>query len=386
MDARHRGLLHRPGTRESLVVLVAAVLLQAPGPAKPPTPVQDLADGSSVMDAQWALTAFDVPAGWEITRGAGSTVAVVDSGVDALHPDLKGRVLEGADYADGASEDGTRDALAAPGHGTQVAGLVSGTGRNYRGHGLLGVAPAAEILPYGVYRDGRPLPDAVAAAVEAAVDASVEVLLLPPLDGPTDRRVAAAVRDAVRSDVVVIAGVGDSRAETRREDVTVPAGVVTVTAVDAEGAVWPHAAQVPRPVLGAPGVDMLTAARDNTYWTGDDTGFAAAWVAGAAALVRAAHPDWTARQTVSVLRDTARSSDCAGACGDGVVDPVAALSADTALATGGGSTAGDATEASAGSPTEGPPAGGRGPLLLATAAALGVALLAGGLLWRRARR
>lgn len=299
--------------------------------------VADPAQTQSVYDAQWPLQGANVQRVWTTTKGQGITVAVIDSGVDARHPDLVGRVTGGGDFANGASGDGTQDVVAPQGHGTEVASLIAGTGRNFDGDGLLGLAPEAKILAYGVYEDGRPDPSAVAQAVRAAVADGAQIILTPSSSVMARPAVLAAVREALRSDSVVVAGVDGSAAAgtttspalmTRRVELP---GVVTVAAVDRNGKVWSAPEPGTRVALAAPGVNVLAASTDNRYWAGSDSSFAASWVAGAAALVRAAHPGWTAVQTIEKLIDTARPTDtgCTDNCGYGVVDPLKAVSDTT---------------------------------------------------------
>nr|BFE76293.1 hypothetical protein GCM10020092_095940 [Actinoplanes digitatis] len=100
-----------------------------------------LAHADQYRDQQWYLKSLRVQEAHRSTKGAGITVAVIDSGVWAAHPDLKGAVLPGFDVL--GKGDG-RDDL--EGHGTQMAGVIASRGRS-GGNGVLGIAPAAKILP-----------------------------------------------------------------------------------------------------------------------------------------------------------------------------------------------------------------------------------------------
>jgi subtilisin family serine protease len=282
----------------------------------------------AVHDSQWPLQTMAADRLWELSRGAGVTVAVIDAGVDASHPDLRGQVLRGADLGDGSSGDGTHDPGGEHSHGTQVASLIAGTAQNYDGDGLYGLAPEAKILPFGVYRDGAPDPVAMSRAVRAAVARDVSVMVVPGLATQHHHGLDLAVRQAIGHDVVVVSGVGDDPAAASPSYPSAIPGVVAVTATDSEGRVWESAEDGRHVVLAAPGVDILAAASDGRYWTGDDTGYAAAWVAGAAALVRAASPEWTAAQVIQRLIETARGGGDDGTdprYGYGIVDPVRAL-------------------------------------------------------------
>lgn len=102
---------------------------------------------ASRRDRQWHLDYLDIEAVHRISTGQGVVVAVVDSGVDATHPDLKGQVLPGL-RSDGRSGDGRVDE---DGHGTHVAAIIAGT--NSGRDGVLGVAPGAKILPIRVSKN-----------------------------------------------------------------------------------------------------------------------------------------------------------------------------------------------------------------------------------------
>src|SRR5690606_18374218 len=97
-----------------------------------------------VRQAQWYLRFLEIDRVHKITQGEGVTVAVIDTGVDADHPDLAGAVRPGADFAirKATPPDGRVDK---DGHGTAMAGLIAGRARG--GQGILGIAPKATMLP-----------------------------------------------------------------------------------------------------------------------------------------------------------------------------------------------------------------------------------------------
>src|SRR5690349_11433592 len=120
-----------------IAILVGAPPATASVPLAPPV-------ADKVRDDQWQLSALGAEAAWRISTGAGVTVAVIDSGVDATHPDLAGQVLGGLDLVD-VGGDGYDDEV---GHGTTVAALIAGRGDDARG--VVGLAPGAKILPVRV--------------------------------------------------------------------------------------------------------------------------------------------------------------------------------------------------------------------------------------------
>jgi type VII secretion-associated serine protease mycosin len=283
------------------------------------------ADSGALRESEWALTALKAEQAWEINRGEGVTVAVIGTGVDASHPDLKGRIAKSTDV------DGTRDEGNAAMQGTHAAGVIAGTGRNYHGDGLFGLVPEARILPFRVYRDNTALTAATARAIMDAVRQGAKVINVTvgftrPLDA-----LKRAVEFAADRDALIVAGAGDTGRTGNAA--TYPAaypGVLSVTAIDKKGALWPDSHHGDDVDLAAPGVDILTTARNRDYWTGSGTGFAASWVAASAALLRAEHPKWTVSDVTRRLTDTAVQQGKAtwdARYGSGVVAPAAALTA-----------------------------------------------------------
>jgi subtilisin family serine protease len=281
------------------------------------------ADAGTLRESEWALTALKAEQAWETTRGEGVTVAVIGTGVDASHPDLAGRVVGGKDA------DGTHDEGSAAVQGTHAAGVIAGTGRNYDGHGLLGLAPQAHVLPFRVYRDNTAPTAATAQSITDAARRGADVIdvtvaFLRPSD---DLR--KAVEFAADRNALVVAGAGDTGRTNDAQ--TYPAaypGVLSVAAVDKKGALWPGSHHGKDVDLAAPGVDILTTARNHDYWTGSGTALAASWVAGSAALLRSEHPKWTVEQVTRALTGTAAGHGKASGnarYGWGAVAPAAAL-------------------------------------------------------------
>src|SRR5690242_17138073 len=143
-----------PRTGRQLVVVGLLALLAPVAPAQqahaaagtavaaPPDCVEPAARQISA-DVPWPQRRYDYAAIARLADGRGVTVAVLDSGVDATHPQLRGAVRAGADLVSGG--DGRTDCV---GHGTVVASLIAA--RSSVGAGLRGLAPAATILPIRV--------------------------------------------------------------------------------------------------------------------------------------------------------------------------------------------------------------------------------------------
>lgn len=285
-------------------------------------------DSGALHDSEWALTTLKAERAWKFSKGAGVTVAVIGTGVDATHPDLRGRVAPGKDFAGGGSpvtrDDGNEDEQS-----THAAGIIVGTGRNYRGDGVYGLAPRARVMPLGVYRDGKPQAAATARAIRHAASHGAHIIHVAVSFKHPSPALKSAVKYAADQDAVVVAGAGDNGKDGNRP--TYPAalpGVVAVVATDKKGAVWTSSHHGGATTLAAPGVAILTTAGNNDYWTGDGTGYAAPWVAAGAALLRSEHPRWNSRQIVRKLIDTADRKGSAGhdpRYGYGVIAPAKAL-------------------------------------------------------------
>src|SRR5690348_3070177 len=286
MAAIDRPFRTRTALRPMAVVAVAsgiAALLLGLSPSA--------AFADSVRRDQWQLKELDARSAWALSTGDGVTVAVLDSGVDADHPDLVGQVLPGADFVDGRT-DGREDPV---GHGTTVAALIAG--RADDGAGVVGVAPAAKILPVRVLDAQNKYDDATAVArgLRWAVDHGATVANLSLGGTGRSPELAGAIAYASAHDVVVVACTGNAGAGAARTDIWYPArepGVVAVAGLAAThhaGArtpieeLWTGSLTGPGTVLTAPAAELL-GARPGGYWWVQGTSFAAPLVAATATL------------------------------------------------------------------------------------------------------
>nr|WP_240742048.1 type VII secretion-associated serine protease mycosin [Micromonospora zingiberis] len=304
---------------------VAVPVAYAPGD------VADRAD--QIRDEQWQLDKLGAEIAWRTSTGRGVTVAVIDSGVDGSHPDLVGRVLPGIDLVSpgGAAEP---DPV---GHGTTVAGLIAG--RNDDRQGVVGLAPDARILPVRVLDEENRYDDAliVAQGVRWAVDNGAQVINLS-LGGSGDSpALAAAIDYAFARDVVVVACTGNL-ATSPDAKVWYPArepGVIAVSGLErSSNNLWSGAITGRATILTAPASGLVGARPPSGYWRVQGTSFAAPLVAATAALVRARYPQMSAGDVVNRLLVTAKDIGPTGRddrFGYGLVDPIAALTADVPL-------------------------------------------------------
>ncbi|WP_319461577.1 type VII secretion-associated serine protease mycosin [Micromonospora sp. RTP1Z1] len=283
-----------------------------------------------VREEQWQLDELQARTAWRSSTGRGVIVAVIDSGVDGSHPDLAGQVLTGVDLVSPDGADGPDPV----GHGTTVAGLIAG--RKDDDRGVVGLAPDARILPVRVLDDENRYDDAmiVAKGVRWAVDNGARVINLSLGGGGDSPALAAALDYAFARDVVVVACTGNLATSTSPK-VWYPArepGVLAVAGLERSSQnLWSGSITGHETVLTAPATALFGARSGGGYWRVQGTSFASPLVAATAALVRARFPQMSAGDVVNRLIATAKDLGPTGRddrFGYGMVDPVAALTAD----------------------------------------------------------
>jgi hypothetical protein len=283
------------------------------------------------------VTQIGAPTVWAMTdpygrpvRGDGMRVAVLDTGIDYTHPDLGGGGFPNAKVIGGYNFLNPGDPpFDDHGHGTHVAGIIAADGT------LLGVAPGAQLLAYKVLDEyGWGEDSDIIAALEMAVDpdadpttddgAHVINLSLGGPGTPFDP-VSQAVDAAVEAGTVVAVAAGNSGRDGWQtvESPGTAARAITVGAVDSDDTLADFSSLGPvpqnwtiKPDLLAPGVEISSTVptsgevSDPTgYLPLDGTSMATPHVAGAAALLRQLHPDWTPDQVKGALMSTALDLD-----------------------------------------------------------------------------
>lgn len=302
---------------------------------------------SPVLDRSTAQ--INAPAAWKAGyEGQGVKVAVLDTGVDATHPDLAGRIAEAKDFSDSAN---TVDHF---GHGTHVASIVGGTGAASSGT-RRGVAPKAELLIGKVLGDdGYGSESQVIAGMEWAVAEHAKVINMSlgsdsPTDGtdPMSQALNTLSADADTLFVVAAGNAGENGDSTIGSPGAADAAL-TVGAVDRDDSLASFSSRGPRlgdravkPDVTAPGVGIVAARAagttmggpvDANYTAASGTSMATPHVAGAVALLAQQHPGWTGQQLKDALISTAHtvSGERVTEQGGGRIDVASAMGAVTA--------------------------------------------------------
>lgn len=267
---------------------------------------------------QGDMAVIHVDAGWlncPFITGSGVTIAIIDTGVDLDHPDLKANLIAGYDYSDkdGTPEDGN-------GHGTNVAGIAAAA---LNGVGVSGVAPTAKILPVRVLdNNGSGYTSDVANGVTYAADrAQILNLSLGSVYPNTTLQNAINYAANTKGRLVVAASgnCGDSdypyNGCTAQNQPSYPAAwsnVLAVAATDNYNAHASFSTSGSYVDVAAPGVEIYNTYMGNSYYPESGTSQAAPHVAGLAALVWAKYPTYTAAQVWNRITSTAVDLGTAG--------------------------------------------------------------------------
>jgi subtilisin family serine protease len=276
---------------------------------------------------QWALRDARVPLAWRTSVGGKVTVAVLDTGIDASHPELAGNLWTnpGEIAANGVDDDhngfvddvhgadmvnGDGDPADGAGHGTAVAGVIGGRGDNSAG--ISGVAWHVRLMPVKVLPDeGYGTTATLVAGLRYALSNGARVVNMS-LNG-ADRTLALeeAIAAAEAQGVLVVTSAGNDGAD-RDSLPSYPASInspaiVSVASSDRSGRLGYASAYGASSVdIAAPGDNILTTDLRGRYGTHSGTSFAAAYVTGAAALLASAQPAASGSQIRGVLLASAR--------------------------------------------------------------------------------
>lgn len=248
---------------------------------------------------QWNLPAIRAEVGWDLSRGKEDIViAVVDTGVDLNHPDLKNRLTEGYNLIENNSYPDDDN-----GHGTHVAGIIAAETNNQEG--AAGITWFNKIMPikameakgYGTSFD-------IAKGIVWAVDHGADVINLSLGNYQTSEMMKRAVDYAYKNDVVLIAAAGNDNSTQPSYPAAYPE-VLAVSAVDYNGRRASFSNYGDYVDVTAPGVQIPSTYFNQQYAALSGTSMASPHVAGLAGLIRSENPNLTNKQVMTIIKSTA---------------------------------------------------------------------------------
>ena len=289
-----------------------------------PSYVYRLAEGavsSATKLQQYAITKLFIVEAHGLARGRSVRVAVVDTGVDASHPELNGTVVGAYDALGGGRGIGER-------HGTVIAGVIAARQQ------LTGVAPEAELLAIRAFgaSQGAPAQSTTMVLIKAIEWAFVNGarLLNMSFVGPKDPLLEKLIQTATSRGGIFIAAAGNDGPVAAPAYPAAYESVIAVTATDSNDRIYVQANRGSYIAIAAPGVDILAAAPEAGYELASGTSLAAAHVSGIVALLLERHPGLSEQQVRVILCATARNLDQkhGGGCfGAGLVNALEAVKA-----------------------------------------------------------
>jgi len=265
--------------------------------------------------AQYALAKLRLPEAHVLAKGESVRVAVIDTPIDASHPDLAGTIA--------ASFDATGAADKAHAHGTGIAGVIAAHGK------LIGAAPAVKVLAVHAFgskgSDGTSLN--ILKGLDWAGKSSAGVINMS-FAGPADPELRIMFGALRARGTVLIAAAGNAGPNSKPLYPAADPDVIAVTAIDADDNLFAQANRGVHIAVAAPGVNILAAAPGGAYQMQSGTSFAAAQISGIAALLLERNPKLDAAAIRRILMTTARDLGAPGhddQFGSGIADAFGAV-------------------------------------------------------------
>jgi subtilisin family serine protease len=272
--------------------------------------------GSASGDpAQYALVKLRLSEAHGIATGDQVAVAVIDSGIDATHPELDGVVADSFDALDSAEGPHA--------HGTGVAGIIAAHAR------LKGAAPRVKILAARAFGANQGSTFSIVKALDWALSKNARIINMS-FAGPSDPLFARALTAARHKGAILIAAAGNAGPKSKPLYPGADPNVIAVTATDADDKLFAMANRGAYVAVAAPGVDILMPSPGGGYWVSTGTSMAAAYVSGVAALVLERQPRFDGEALRKLLAATARDLGPKGRddqFGAGLIDAYQAIMA-----------------------------------------------------------
>jgi major intracellular serine protease len=242
---------------------------------------------NEVNEVPSGIELIQAPKIWQETKGKGVTIAVLDTGCDIEHPNLKGRIIGGRNFTD--DDDGNPEIYNDyNGHGTHIAGTIAASETNA---GVVGVAPEANLLIVKVLNEqGSGQHDWIIAGIHYAIEQKVDIISMS-LGGPEDNyELYEAVKLAIINNILVVCAAGnDGDGSDSTDEFAYPGGyneVICVGAINFDRLSSDFTSSHNEIDLVAPGEEILSTYLNGKYATLSGTSMAAPHVSGALALIK----------------------------------------------------------------------------------------------------
>ncbi len=282
--------------------------------------LQDQSSAPSEGDpAQYALSKLHLPEAHTLAHGADVKIAIIDSGIDAKHPELAGSVVDSFDAL--GSKEGPHV------HGTGIAGVIVSHAK------LMGSAPAAKILAIRAFGQAGGGAESNSYVILKSLDYAVghgAQIVNMSFAGPKDALIERGITATAARGEVMVAAAGNAGAKSPPLYPAANPNVIAVSATDAQDKLFAASNRGSHIALAAPGVDIFLPAPDGKYQITSGTSFSAAFVSGLAALMLERNPHLKAEELRSMLTGSARDLGSPGRddeFGAGEADAYAAVTA-----------------------------------------------------------
>lgn len=270
---------------------------------------------------EWHLNKIEAPQAWDLSDGLGSSIAILDSGVDGAHPDLVSSLVPGWNFYD--SNSNTSDVY---GHGTIVAGVAAATGNN--GIGVSGVALRSQIMPIRVTDTaGAGYTSMIANGIVYAADKGVRIASVSFANMPSRASVISAAHYMRSKNGLVVVAAGNSGIN---EPFSITSDLIPISATDSNDQKASWSSYGSYVALSAPGVSIYTTTRGGGYSALSGTSVATPAVAGVLALMMSVNPKLSNKTIEDILYSSSLDLGSVGRdiyFGFGRVDAHAAVSA-----------------------------------------------------------
>lgn len=261
-----------------------------------------LSSNDPYLGSEWHIGKIGASSAWDVSLGSNTTIAVLDTGVDATHPDLASSIVPGWNFYANTADTGD-----VYNHGTAVAGAAAASINN--AIGVAGVAGKAQIMPIKVSDDtGTGSWSAMAQGLTYAADKGVRVANISYMVGGV-ASVQSAAQYMKNKNGLVFVSAGNTGAEVTYAATSTLVPVAATDSADARSSFSTYGAYV---ALAAPGQGIYTLSKGGGYQSASGTSFSSPVAAGVAALVMAANPQLSSSQVESILYSTALDLGAAG--------------------------------------------------------------------------